>query len=147
MRKLKHHMLAKLVCVFFVLNLVGCGTILYPERKGQSGGRLDPAVVILDAVGLLFYFIPGAVAFAIDFANGTIYLPGGHASKLSPEELKSISENGKLDEEAMEKISQLVKQKSSQPLFFDARDLQVRPVKEHESVIALVNDINRFAAK
>lgn len=53
----------------------GCGTILYPERKGQSAGRLDPKVVILDGVGLLLFFIPGVIAFAVDFSNGTIYLP------------------------------------------------------------------------
>jgi hypothetical protein len=53
-----------------------CGTILYPERRGQPpGGRLDPGVVILDALGLLFFVIPGVVAFIIDFNNGTIYLP------------------------------------------------------------------------
>ena len=53
-----------------------CGTLLYPERRGQPpGGRLDPGVVILDALGLLFFVIPGIAAFIIDFSNGTIYLP------------------------------------------------------------------------
>lgn len=56
--------------------LSGCGTILYPERRGQSAGQLDPAVVILDGIGLLFFFVPGVIAFAVDFNNGTIYLPG-----------------------------------------------------------------------
>lgn len=56
-----------------------CGTILYPERKGRRGGELDPAVVVLDAVGLLFFLIPGIVAFAVDFDTGCIYLGGkGH---------------------------------------------------------------------
>jgi hypothetical protein len=32
-------------------------------------------VVALDAVGLLLFFIPGVIAFAVDFSNGTIYLP------------------------------------------------------------------------
>lgn len=54
---------------------VGCGTILYPERKNQSAGRLDWGVVALDAVGLLFFLVPGVIAFAVDFNNGTIYLP------------------------------------------------------------------------
>jgi hypothetical protein len=53
-----------------------CGTLLYPERRGQPpGGRLDPGIVILDALGLLFFVIPGIAAFIIDFSNGTIYLP------------------------------------------------------------------------
>ncbi len=55
--------------------LVGCGTLLYPERRGQKAGHLDAGVVILDAIGLLFFLIPGIIAFAVDFSNGTIYLP------------------------------------------------------------------------
>jgi len=54
---------------------VGCGTILHPERKGQPAGPLDWSIVALDAVGLLFFFVPGVIAFAVDFNNGTIYLP------------------------------------------------------------------------
>lgn len=57
------------------LLVVGCGTMMYPERRGQPGGRLDWRVVALDAAGLLLFFIPGVIAFAVDFTNGTIYLP------------------------------------------------------------------------
>src|SRR4030067_3820528 len=53
----------------------GCGTIMYPERRGQKAGKIDVAVAALDAVGLLFFIIPGVIAFAVDFNNGTIYLP------------------------------------------------------------------------
>ena len=60
-----------------VLASSGCGTLLHPERKGQTGGRLDPGVVLLDGIGLFFFLIPGLVAFAVDLSNGTIYLPGG----------------------------------------------------------------------
>ena len=53
-----------------------CGTLLHPERKGQAQtNRLDASVVILDGIGLFFFFIPGLVAFAVDFGNNTIYLP------------------------------------------------------------------------
>lgn len=54
---------------------IGCGTILHPERRGQPAGPLDWSIVLLDAIGLLFFFIPGVIAFAVDFSNGTIYLP------------------------------------------------------------------------
>ena len=54
---------------------IGCGTVLHPERRGQAAGPLDWKIVALDAVGLLFFFVPGVVAFAVDFSNGTIYLP------------------------------------------------------------------------
>lgn len=54
---------------------MGCGTILHPERRGQPAGKLDWKIVALDGLGLLFFFIPGVIAFAADFSNGTIYLP------------------------------------------------------------------------
>lgn len=65
-----------------MMNLTACGYFLYPERKGQAGGRVDPVVVILDGAGLLFGLLPGIVAFAVDFTNGTIYLPAGGSSAI-----------------------------------------------------------------
>ncbi len=53
----------------------GCGTVLHPERRGQDAGPLDWKIVALDALGLVLFFVPGVVAFAVDFSNGTIYLP------------------------------------------------------------------------
>lgn len=64
-------------------SLAGCGTILYPERRGQRGGTLDTGVVILDGLGLLLFFVPGVIAFAVDFATGAIYLPEGEGTRLS----------------------------------------------------------------
>lgn len=52
-----------------------CGTILYPERRGQPAGRLDVGVVVLDGIGLLLFLVPGIVAFVVDFGTGAIYLP------------------------------------------------------------------------
>ncbi len=65
-------------------HLVACGTILYPERRGQSAmERLDADIVILDGIGLFFFLVPGVIAFAVDFATGAIYLPRGQKSKVS----------------------------------------------------------------
>ena len=62
----------------------GCGTLLYPERQGQTSGRIDPTVLILDGIGLFFFVVPGLVAFAVDFGTGTIYLPNsGNSTKVS----------------------------------------------------------------
>jgi hypothetical protein len=61
-----------------VLHLVGCGTLLYPDRQGSRGGRVDPGVVVMDGVLLFFFIVPGLVAFGIDFYTGAVYLPGGH---------------------------------------------------------------------
>lgn len=89
-----------------VLNLTACGYFLYPERKGQTGGRVDPVVVILNGAGLLFGILPGVVAFAVDFTNGTIYLPAGGSSAIDRhisaadqgdqgDDLAKLLENGK----------------------------------------------------
>ena len=50
--------------------------LLHPERRNQpTGGSMDWTVFTLDAVGLLLFFIPGVIAFAVDFSTGAIYLP------------------------------------------------------------------------
>lgn len=89
----------------------GCGTVLHPERRGQAAGPLDWGVVALDAVGLFFFFIPGVIAFAVDFNNGTIYLPADgrapqyqSASAPSQGELRSVAIPGQqVTPEAIEK--------------------------------------------
>jgi hypothetical protein len=62
--------------------LTACGTIIYPDRVNQTNRKnLDPAVIILDGIGLFFFLIPGLVAFAVDFATGAIYLPEDQETK------------------------------------------------------------------
>lgn len=68
----------------FTLLSTGCATILHPERKGQPHGPLDWKMVALDAVGLIFFFVPGVIAFAVDFNNGSIYLPPDHYGESQP---------------------------------------------------------------
>jgi hypothetical protein len=72
MRRLGKALIAVALC-----SIIGCGTIIYPERRGQPAGNIDAGIVVLNAVGLLFFFVPGVVAFAVDFATGAIYLPKG----------------------------------------------------------------------
>ncbi|RLS39125.1 MAG: hypothetical protein DWH81_08950 [Planctomycetota bacterium] len=56
--------------------LTGCGTLLYPERRGQGrGGRVDWTVAGMDAIGLVLFFIPGVIAFGVDYYNGTLFYP------------------------------------------------------------------------
>lgn len=62
--------------VALVVQVSSCGTLLHPERRGQTSGRIDPGVAVLDGLGLLLFIIPGLVAYAIDFSTGAIYLPG-----------------------------------------------------------------------
>lgn len=60
--------------------LAGCGTLMYPERRGQARtGGIDWTVAGMDAIGLVLFFIPGLIAFAVDYHNGTLFLPEGSA--------------------------------------------------------------------
>ena len=84
-----------LVGIGLVAHLTACGTLLYPERKGQTDGRIDPGVAAMNGVGLLLFVIPGLVAFAVDFHNGTIYLPGSASNPSSDNnELYAIKSDG-----------------------------------------------------
>ena len=82
--------LSVLIAIVFVAQLTGCGTLMYPERKGQRGGNIDTGVAILDGIGLLFAVIPGLIAFAIDFNNGTIYLPGTSKASLELKNMRQV---------------------------------------------------------
>ena len=70
--------------------LAACGTIMYPERKGQTGGRIDPGVAVLDGLCLLLFIVPGVIAFMVDFDNGTIYLPGASRSSWDPKDMRRV---------------------------------------------------------
>ena len=73
----------------------GCGTVLYPERMGQRRGGfgdVDWTVAGLNGIGLVFFFVPGVLAFAIDFYNGTLFYPTqSYGLDGEPGELKQVS--------------------------------------------------------
>ncbi|MBD9427481.1 polyribonucleotide nucleotidyltransferase [Pseudomonas sp. PDM15] len=78
--------------------LAACGTLFFPDRRGQIEGQVDPVVAGLNAIGILFYVIPGLIAFGIDFATGAIYLPNDQYS-VAPEKLReAIGADGKVDQ-------------------------------------------------
>lgn len=100
-----HKSLLSVSLAFYLLQSSGCGVLLYPERQGQKGGRIDPAIAILDGIGLLLFLIPGLVAFAIDFHQGTIYLPGGYSGDASPVPgLRAVKVEGPMTEENIERV-------------------------------------------
>lgn len=79
-----------LISIALIFQLMGCGTIMYPERKGQKSGKIDAGVAVLDGIGLLFFLIPGIIAYAVDFSNGTIYLPGTSRSSLDNKDIREV---------------------------------------------------------
>ena len=62
--------------LFLALPPAGCGTLFFAQRqKAPHSERLDPNILILDAVGLIFWVFPGLIAYGVDFYTGAIYLP------------------------------------------------------------------------
>ncbi len=79
-----------IVGAVLVIQTTGCGTLMYPERRGQKGGHVDAGVAVLDGIGLFFFLIPGIIAYAVDFSNGTIYLPATARSSLELKDLRQV---------------------------------------------------------
>lgn len=97
--------------------LTACGTLFFPDRRGQIEGRIDPVIAALDAVGILFYVIPGLIAFGIDFATGAIYLPGGVSAQVDPQELQNLVDaDGQIDNA---KLKALIEQSTGHSLPLD----------------------------
>jgi hypothetical protein len=87
--------------------VTACGTLFFPDRRGQIEGKIDPLVAGLDAIGILFYVIPGLIAFGVDFATGAIYLEGGKTAQVAPEKLhNAIGTDGKVDNLRLQAILQ-----------------------------------------
>ncbi|SFM32087.1 cation transporter dimerization domain-containing protein [Halopseudomonas yangmingensis] len=102
-----------LLSATLITQLSACGTVFYPERRGQISGEIDPGVAILNGIGLLFYLVPGIVAFAVDFATGAIYLPDARFS-VAPQQLQqALDANGEVD---LQKLQAILEQHTGQQL-------------------------------
>ncbi len=117
--------------LILALQSVGCGTLIYPERRGQTGGQIDPGIAILDAAGLLVFVVPGLVAFGVDFVTGAIYLPGGKKASaeeplrmiiLPPEDLN------------LPTLEELVAEETGQPVDLRSTGIQTMAVADRESL-------------
>lgn len=115
-----------------VMQLVGCGTLLYPERKGQRDGRIDVGVAVLDGIGLLFFLIPGIIAYAVDFSNGTIYLPPGLSS--IEKDIKEVKFDPK-QPDVKAKIEQIILEETGHAVSLDQDNLQVIRMKTKKDVM------------
>lgn len=93
------------VAAALLTQLTACGTLFFPDRRGQIEGKIDPVVAALNAVGILFYVIPGLIAFGVDFATGAIYLPDNETAQVNPALLKdAIGTDGKIDNARLKAI-------------------------------------------
>ena len=121
------------VCVVLVAQLIGCGTLMYPERRGQRGGRIDAGVAILDGIGLLFFLIPGIIAYAVDFSNGTIYLPGT-VSSLDVKGIKQVKFDPK--HYTVSSIEKIIKRETGYAVKLNQNNVEVYKLKSLDDMMA-----------
>lgn len=113
-----------------IVALSGCGTLFYPERKGQLSGDVDPVVAIANSVGLLFFIVPGVIAYAVDFSNGTIYLPSNSSASVDSHRL-----DDSMDVAALEK---LLSDKAGQPVSLENELIMIEEVESLDEALAMV---------
>jgi len=67
--------ISSLLALTLVTQISSCGYVFHPDRRGQTNSdKIDWAIVGLDAIGLVFFIVPGVIAYAVDIYSGTIYL-------------------------------------------------------------------------
>ncbi len=122
---------------------VSCGTLLYPERKGQISGKIDPNVAILNGIGLLVFLVPGVIAFAVDFSNGTIYLPPDKSAQLphAPRSAKTVS----FDTQTLtsDKLEQIVKTETGRDIDLREQTIEVTQLHTPAQLKLAIDHISR----
>lgn len=123
---------ALLLVTVMLLNAISCGTLLYPERRYKEVGSLDPGVMVLDGIGLLFFIVPGIIAFGVDFATGAIYYPkdevGSVPSSFDPDETEVVwVEPEALDRETIENV---LAKRTSREIDLTGEELRVYELDE-----------------
>ena len=103
--RISSRVIGGVVVAALLTQLSACGSIFFPDRRGQIDGKIDPMIAVLDAVGLLFYVIPGLIAFGVDFATGAIYFPPGKTAHIAPEKLReAVGSDGQVDNSKLQAI-------------------------------------------
>lgn len=132
------------IIIVLIIQLTACGYFLYPERRGQGPmGRIDPAVAILDGLGLLVFIVPGVIAFAVDITNGTLYFPSGHhfSPSTSTGPITMIQVNpGELD---MDTIREIVKKRTGVSITADLRKVEIYELDRFEDIEAKLDEIGK----
>ncbi len=136
--------LERAVIAMLIFQLAGCGTIFYPERRNQKVGNLDVGVVLLDAIGLLFFIIPGVIAFAVDFSTGAIYLP---ATKRA--QIRQIRFDPK--HTSIAQIEKIIKEETGRDVRLTQSDMQVSRLNSRDEMLSCLAqvppDIHKCAGK
>lgn len=129
------------ICAVFTMQLMGCGTLMHPERKGQRDGRIDVGVALLDGIGLFFFLIPGVIAFAVDFSNGTIYLPGGILrSSLDMKNIKEVKFDPK--HTSLASLERIIKDQTGREVKLDQENIKVAKLRSVNDMLVQLAQAN-----
>jgi hypothetical protein len=107
---------------------------MYPERKGQKSGQIDVGVAVLDGIGLLFFLIPGIIAYAVDFSTGTIYLPNTSRSSLDIKNFKEVKFDPK--NSSMVRIEEIIKNETGYDVNQYQSRMQIVRLESSEDMLA-----------
>jgi hypothetical protein len=122
---------------------MSCGTIIHRDRWGQHSGRLDPSIVILDSLGLLVFFIPGVVAFIVDFSTGAIYLPdqyGQCPTNVRPQQMTRIPmDRGRMSREEIETV---VRRQTGKTIDLGAPDVGVSRIQNLDEAPRAISQLS-----
>jgi hypothetical protein len=88
----------------------------------------------LDGIGLLFFLIPGVIAFAVDFSNGTIYLPGSLRSSLDLKNIKQVRFDPK--NSSLAGIERMIKEQTGYAVRLDQSDIRITRLKSTNDMLA-----------
>jgi len=139
LKKLFTVFICVLVSVTLITQMIGCGTLIYPERRGQISGQIDVGIALLDALWLLAFIIPGVVAFAVDFTTGAIYLPGKRASAETGEMVVIRMNPGELNENTIKEV--VMRQTGCRE--FELSKAEIYPLDRSENIQMKLAEIAR----
>ena len=141
--KLLKNTAVTLLLAIIGLQAVSCGTLMYPERKGQLSGKIDPNVAILNGIGLLVFLVPGVIAFAVDFSNGTIYLPPDKSAKVphTPRSAKVVTFEAQTL--TSEKLEQIVKTETGRDINLREQAIEVTQLHTTSELKLAIDHISR----
>jgi hypothetical protein len=94
--------LALTTLIAFATSTMGCGYVLYPERRGNPGGTIDGGTLVMDLLWLLAGIVPGVVFLIVDFSSGAMYVGGRYAMRATPTGDVAVKLNDSKDARTLE---------------------------------------------
>ncbi|MEJ7596649.1 MAG: hypothetical protein WKG01_01965 [Kofleriaceae bacterium] len=154
---MKGQLLAGLTATTLLTTAVGssgCGYILHPERRGNTG-TIDGTTLILDLLWLLPGILPGVVFLIVDFSSGAMYRgaglmvrPDGHLSVRLPAsseptqvELRLVTGTQRVVARSATVVGPSIETRSVELQFRDALAQQTEPLYLE---VATANGVSRF---